>query len=111
MPPNFLPSVGKAYYTPGDRSTWTLPQGSCLSEADKQAVNTAPRHVAQGVTAKPDIHPAFYAPLPPVFTDGCAWLAASLAPPPGQLLDGLQAEFDHGYASAASWADAHGYCA
>lgn len=111
-PPNYLPVVAKPYYTPGDRALWKLPQGSCLSQADRTAVNLHPRHVPQGVTAKPDIHPAFYAPLPPEFADGCAWITAALEPSPAPTLQAtFDAEFNHGYASAVGWADAHGYCA
>ena len=111
-PANFLPSVGKPFYTPADRASWKLPQGSCLSDADKAAINLHPRHVPQGVTAKPDIHPAFYAPLPPQFASGCAWIEAALEPAPAPTVQAtLDAEFAHGYASATGWADAHGYCA
>lgn len=108
--PNLLPNPGKPYYTPADTSTWTLPAGSCRSAADVAAagVKTTP-FVAQGVTAKPDIHPTFHAPLPTLFADGCQWLETGLAPPPGGLA-GFKAVYDHGVDSATGWADAHGYC-
>ena len=109
--PNYLPYPKAPYYVPADRSTWTLPQGSCADPAAVTAVKAgATPHVRQGVTAKPDIHPAFYAPLPSLFPSGCAWLAASLGAMPGGLA-GYKAVYEHGYASGAGWADAHGYCA
>jgi len=111
VPPNLLPNPGKPYFTPADTSLWTLPSGSCRSPADIAAVGakTTP-FVAQGVTAKPDIHPTFYAPLPALFADGCQWLQSGLSEPPGGVA-GLDAIYQHGYDSAAGWADAHGYCA
>ena len=111
VPPNFLPRVGKPYFTPNDRSTWKLPQGSCLSASDVAAVNVMPRHVPQGVTARPGIHPAFFAQLnASVFADGCKWLEAGFSPVPAPTFDAtLDAMFDHGYGSGTGWADAHGY--
>lgn len=99
--------------TPTNRSTWTLPQGSCLNDTDKAAVNITPRHVPQGATARPDIHPAFYAPLPAEFADGCEWIKTALVPLPGRdgsYNAGLDATYNHGYASGAGWADQHGFC-
>ena len=108
-PPNLLPHPDKPYFTPSDNSTWKLPRGSCASDADKAAVQLAStRFVRQGVTARPQIHPTFYAPLPDAFDSGCTWLAASAT---GVTLPRLQAMFEHGLASAVGWADANGYCA
>ena len=36
-PPNFLPNVGKGYYTPANRADWKLKNGDCRSQADKDA--------------------------------------------------------------------------
>ena len=109
--PNLLPRPDKPYYTPADQSLWKLPRGSCRSPADVAAakVKTTP-FVAQGVSAKPDIHPAFFTPLPDAFADGCEWLSTSTNP--AQVSPArLQAMFDHGVAAGLGWADANGYCA
>ena len=101
----------QGYYTPADEKTWTLPNGSCLNLNDVAAAkaNTTP-FVPFGVTARPDIHPTFYAPLPAVFANGCEWLATSSSPPfPG--LAGFGAVYQHGYESALGWASENGYCA
>lgn len=39
---------------------------------------TTTAFVAHGVTARPDIHPAFYSELPTNFATGCDWLAVAL---------------------------------
>ena len=80
-PRNKWVNVGKGYYTPADEKTWTLPNGSCQDPvAVKAAKADATPFVPFGVTARPDIHPSFYAPLPAVFPTGCEWLASSSAP-------------------------------
>jgi hypothetical protein len=112
--PNLLPNPGKPYFVPADPATWTLPRGPCsIPENPIQASVTKANFVAQGVSAKPDIHPAFYAPLPSVFTQGpCQWLStASNVNIPTPKPVALQAIYDHGYASGIGWADANGYCA
>ena len=101
----------QGYYTPADEKTWTLPNGSCLNPNEVAAAkaNTTP-FVLHAVTARPDIHPTFYAPLPAVFANGCEWLATSSSPPfPG--LAGFGAVYQHGYESALGWASENGYCA
>ena len=56
--PGFLPYPAKPYYTPADKAEWKLPYGSCRDPLAVAAVGAATtRFVAQGVTAKPDIHP------------------------------------------------------
>lgn len=108
--PNYLPYPGKPYYVPADRSSWTLPQFGCADPAAKEAAKaTTTPFVVQGVTAKPDIYPAFYAPLPSVFASGCTWLEA--ASKPDLVSDELDQMYQHGYASGLGWADKHGYCA
>ena len=110
-PRNKWVNVGKGYYTPADEKEWKLPNGNCRSPADVAAAkaNSTP-FIPQSVTALPDIHPTFYAPLPPIFNSGCEWLATSSSPPfPG--LAGFQAVYDHGYESGLGWASANGYCA
>ena len=62
------------------------------------------------MTAKPDIHPTFYAPLPTVFNSGCEWLATSSAPPFASLA-GFDDVYQHGYESRLGWASENGYCA
>lgn len=110
-PANNLPFPAAEYYVPADWSSWTLPQGSCANSTAVASVKAgAIPYVRQGVTAKPDIHPAFYAPLPSSFPSACAWLAASAGVMPGGL-EWYKAVYEHGYASGAGWADAHGYCA
>ena len=110
--PNTVPNLGKPYYTPADASLWTLPQGSCAVPAQAAAVGATPGAVpllAQGVSAKPDIHPFFYAPLPTAIASACDWLALSSNPTPTPAE--VQAQYQHGIDSALGWADAHGYCA
>jgi hypothetical protein len=107
---NNVPYIGKPYYTPADQSLWTLPQGQCAVASQKAAVGAATTpFVAQGVSAKPDIHPFFYAPLPTAIASGCDWLALSSNPAPTTAE--VQAQYQHGIDSALGWADAHGYCA
>lgn len=36
-PPDFLPNVGKGYYTPANRADWKLKDGDCRTQADKVA--------------------------------------------------------------------------
>ena len=50
---------------------------SPLPPITKNRVSTT-AFVAHGVTARPDIHPAFYSELPTNFATGCDWLAAAL---------------------------------
>ena len=64
--------------------------------------------VPHGVTARPDIHPAFYSPLPAAFATGCDWLSASLVA--GGLAQ-LDAIFEHGVAAGTGWAEQNGHCA
>jgi hypothetical protein len=112
--PNYLPYPGKPYFVPSDRAAWTLPQGPCTDPAAKEAVGLGVQNkvvfVEQGTTAKPDIHPAFYAPLPAIFGGGCNWLTSSTGDVPGGAA-GFLAMYTHGLASGTGWADAHGYCA
>ena len=110
--PNYLRYPGKPYYVPSDQSSWTLPQFGCADLALKAAAKaeTTP-FVVQGVTAKPDIYPALYAPLPSVFDSGCMWLeaASDATLVQGQVV--YPAMHQHGYASGLGWADKYGYCA
>jgi hypothetical protein len=64
--------------------------------------------VAHGVTARPDVHPTFYSPLPAAFATGCDWLRASLVP--GGLAQ-FDAIFEHGVEAGRGWAEQNGYCA
>jgi hypothetical protein len=110
VPPNYLPYPGKPYYVPANRNEWTLPQGPCTLPPNPLEVSvTAAPFVAQGVTAKPDIHPAFYAPLPSKYPTACKWLEQ--ATDPATTAADLDVVFQHGYASGIGWADANGYCA
>ena len=109
-PRNKWVNVGKGYYTPAEEKEWKLPRGDCRNPADVASVkaNTTP-FVPFGATALPDIHPTFYAPLPPVFNNGCEWLATSSSPPfPG--LAGFAEVYAHGYESGLGWASENGYC-
>lgn len=78
-------------------------------QADKAAAGVPPPLVAQGVTAKPDIHPFFYAPLPALIADSCEWLKESSIPSTNLAV--LDALFEHGVESGLGWASAQGYCA
>ena len=101
-PPAILPNVGKPYLTPADTALWKPRPDYCVNTVEKVPF------VAQGTTAKPDIHPFFYSALPAVFADACDYLAS------GARLNNstqVQAIFHAGEAAAIGWAEQNGYCA
>lgn len=110
IPPNYWPYPDKPYWTPTP-SQWKYrepawPANSTVC-ADPQGPVAAP-FVAQGVTAKPDIYPFFYAPLPADFSSGCDWLSLGLDAE--RTLNLLDAIYAVGYAAAQGWAKEQGYC-
>lgn len=106
-------NLGKGYYTPANENEWKLPSGNCRNPADVSAAKAnATPFVSSGITARPDIHPTFYAPLPQLFNSGCEWLATSVAPPPSAPgLTAFDAVYQHGFESGLGWANENGYCA
>ena len=109
-PRNIWPNNGKGYYTPSNEALWTLPRGSCLDAAAAASVGVSSTPFVPALTGRADIHPTFYAPLPPIFANGCQWLTSSTAPTfPG--LAGFGDIYQHGYDSGLGWAAQNGYCA
>ena len=99
--PDYLPYPGKPYYTPANQALWAPRSAQCEEDVP---------FVPQGVSAKPDIMPFFYAPInTTIFPTGCDWQSKGLAFG-GINLETLQAMFDQGVAEGQGWADQHGYC-
>lgn len=67
--------------------------------------------VVQYLTAKPDIYPFFYSPLPTdTLATACDWLSLSLNSTAGAIPANIKLMFDTGYAAAAGWSKQEGYC-
>ena len=102
-------NVGKGYDSPANESTWNLASGNCRSDSDKARAGIfSTPFVPQAVTAKPDIMPAFYTPLPNAYANGCAWLSSSLNATVASA-NGA-AVYQQGVDAAQGWASTQGYC-